>query len=44
MLVAYLDKRPSVMFLLDYHADGALKGEKSVVNFPGALWGEFPKF
>ena len=42
--VVYLDKRPGVMFLLDYHADGALKGKKGVVNFPGALWGEFPKF
>ena len=42
--VVYLNKRPGVMFLLDYHADGALKGKKGVVNFPGALWGEFPKF
>ena len=42
--VVYLDKRPGIMFLLDYHADGALKGKKGVVNFPGALWGEFPEF
>ncbi len=42
--VVYLGKRPGVMFLLDYHADGALKGKKGVVNFPGALWGEFPEF
>lgn len=42
--VVYLEKRPGVMFLLDYHADGALKGKKGVVNFPGALWGEFPEF
>ncbi len=42
--VVYLDKRPGVMFLLDYHADGKLAGKKGVVVFPGALWAHFPKF
>lgn len=42
--VVYLDKRPGAMFLLDYHADGKLKGEKGKVVFPGALWAVFPKF
>jgi hypothetical protein len=42
--VVYLDKRPGAMFLLDYHADGKLKGEKGKTVFPGALWTVFPKF
>jgi hypothetical protein len=42
--VVYLNKRPDVMFLLDYHADGKLKGEKGKEVFPGALWARFPKF
>jgi hypothetical protein len=41
--VVYLDKRPGAMFLLDYHADGKLTGEKGEVVFPGALWAPFPK-
>lgn len=42
--VVYLNKRPGVMFLLDYHADGKLTGEKGKEVFPGALWARFPKF
>jgi len=41
--VVYLDKRPGVMFLLDYHSDGKLTGEKGETVFPGALWGYFPE-
>ena len=42
--VVYLNKRPGIMFLLDYHADGKLKGEKGKEVFPCALWGRFSKF
>lgn len=41
--VVYLDKRPGDIFLLDYHSDGKLTGEKGKVVFSGALWGRFPK-
>lgn len=39
----YLDKRPGEFFLLDYHSDGELSGEKGKVVFPGALFGAFPE-
>jgi hypothetical protein len=40
--VVYLDKRPGKIFLLDYHSDGKLTGEKGKTVFPGALWSQFP--
>lgn len=42
--VVLLDDRPGEIFLLDYHSDGELTGEKGEVVFPGALWGRFPEF
>jgi hypothetical protein len=41
--VVYLEKRPGVMFLLDYHADGKLTGKKGETVFPGALWAPFTR-
>ena len=38
-----LDHRPGKEFLLDYHADGHIRGgAKGKVVFPGALWAKFP--
>lgn len=41
--VAALDHRPGKEFLLDYHADGHVRGgKKGVTVFPGVLWAQFP--
>ncbi len=38
-----LDHRPGREFLLDYHADGHVRGgEKGKTVFPGVLWARFP--
>jgi hypothetical protein len=38
-----LDHRPGREFLLDYHADGYIRGgEKGKTVFPGVLWARFP--
>lgn len=40
-----LDHRPGREFLLDYHADGNVRGgEKGTTVFPGGLWARFPKW
>lgn len=40
-----LDHRPGREFLLDYHADGHVRGgEKGEVVFPGVLWARFPEW
>jgi len=42
-VVVNLDHRPGKEFLLDYHADGHVRGgEKGVTVFPGVLWAKFP--
>lgn len=42
-VVVNLDHRPGVEFLLDYHADGHVRGgKKGVTVFPGVLWAKFP--
>ncbi len=42
-VVVNLDNRPGKEFLLDYHADGHVRGgKKGVVVFPGVLWAKFP--
>jgi hypothetical protein len=44
MLVT-LDHRPGKEFLLDYHADGHVRGgEKGASVFPGAVWAQFPQW
>ena len=40
--VVFLNERPGEIFLLDYHADGELTGEKGEVVFPGVLWARSP--
>jgi hypothetical protein len=40
-----LDHRPGREFLLDYHADGHVRGgEKGKTVFPGVLWARFPNW
>ena len=40
-----LDHRPGKEFLLDYHADGHVRGgKKGVTVFPGVLWAQFPQW
>lgn len=42
-VVVYLVHRPGKEFLLDYHADGHVRGgEKGKEVFPGVLWAKFP--
>lgn len=42
-VVVNLDHRPGREFLLDYHADGHVRGgEKGKTVFPGVLWARFP--
>jgi hypothetical protein len=40
-----LDHRPGREFLLDYHADGHVRGgKKGKTVFPGVLWARFPEW
>ena len=42
-VVVNLDHRPGKEFLLDYHADGHVRGGmKGKTVFPGVLWAKFP--
>lgn len=42
-VVVNLDHRPGAEFLLDYHADGHVRGgTKGKEVFPGVLWAKFP--
>jgi hypothetical protein len=42
-VVVNLDHRPGREFLLDYHADGHVRGgQKGKTVFPGVLWARFP--
>ena len=44
-VVVNLDHRPGREFLLDYHADGYVRGgEKGKTVFPGVLWARFPSW
>lgn len=44
-VVVNLDHRPGKEFLLDYHADGHVRGGvKGKDVFPGVLWAKFPKW
>lgn len=44
-VVVHLNHRPGKEFLLDYHADGHVRGgKKGEVVFPGALWAKFPEW
>ena len=44
-VVVNLDHRPGKEFLLDYHADGHVRGGvKGKDVFPGVLWAKFPEW
>ena len=44
-VIVNLDHRPGKEFLLDYHADGHVRGgAKGKVVFPGVLWAKFPEW
>lgn len=44
-VVVALDHRPGKEFLLDYHADGHVRGgKKGETVFPGVLWATFPSW